>query len=100
VLLVISDPSDNHLPFLLPRLEDRGVDHVCLDTADFPSRVALELGVDARGTVRGTVRGRDRSWKVSDVTAVWNRRAASPRPPAHRARGVTVAVAWPPGPPA
>jgi len=63
VLLVISDPSDSHLPFLLPRLEDRGVDHACLDTADLPSRVALELGVAARSTVRGTVRGCDRSWK-------------------------------------
>lgn len=79
MLLVISDKTDNHLPFLLPKLEDRGIDYVCLDTADFPDEIDIEVGIDSHGTLRGLVHDRDRSWSLAEITAVWNRRPEPPR---------------------
>lgn len=91
MLLVISEEADNHLPFLLPRLEERGIEYFCFDTAAFPSEIELEVGLDARGQLRGKLHGRAGSLDLARITAVWNRRPAPPTAaaaviePTHRA---------------
>ena len=78
MLLVLTERSDLHLPYMLPRLEARGVEYAVLDTAEFPGSIELEISVDRRGKLVGWVHERERSWDLATVTAVWNRRPAPP----------------------
>jgi hypothetical protein len=79
MLLILSETSDAHIPFVRPKLDERGVDYVWFDPACFPAEAQLSLGFSSTGITRRTLRLRDREIDLSQVTAVWDRRPGTPQ---------------------
>ncbi|MBG0826871.1 hypothetical protein HS041_03670 [Planomonospora sp. ID67723] len=78
MILILSEPGDGTVPFVLDHLERSGAAHLWFDPAAFPA--------DARVTARFTAGLDDlllcvdgRQHDLSEVTAIWDRRPGLPR---------------------
>ena len=78
MLLILSEPGDAHIPFILPTLKARNVEYMWFDPADYPARAQLTFGVGSAGVTRRTLRTADAEVDLSRVTAVWDRRPGTP----------------------
>lgn len=78
MLLILSEPVDEHVPFLLPTLEARGVDYLWLDPGTFPSDARLSVRIGSGGIAERSLQVGGQRYDLSTVTAVWSRR---PNPP-------------------
>ncbi|HEX8907645.1 MAG TPA: alpha-L-glutamate ligase [Anaeromyxobacteraceae bacterium] len=72
-VLVVAPAADTHARAVLAELRRRRVRVVCVDTARFPERAALALGLESDARWRGTLRSGD-ALHPDEVRAVWWRR--------------------------
>lgn len=83
MLLILSEPNDAHIPFLTPKLEERGVEYLWFDPACFPAESRLSLHVDTHGSAHRTLHYRGREYDLATVSGVWDRRPGLPRAHPH-----------------
>lgn len=71
-MLIVGSDGDWSADTVAAELDDRGVRHVRLDTADFPQRMRLSARFDGRW--RGRIEAGNSALRLEDVTAVYYRR--------------------------
>jgi glutathione synthase/RimK-type ligase-like ATP-grasp enzyme len=81
VILVLSCSDDVHADAMQHVLDRRGVPHVRLDPALFPSAASLSVEFGPQGLHSRAVTLPDRVLDLDEVTAVWVRRPQPPVPP-------------------
>jgi len=78
MLLILSEYTDEHVPLLLPKLEERGATYLWFDPASFPSTAHISVGVNHGGITHRLLCYHGREYDLSTVTAVWHRRPGKP----------------------
>lgn len=74
MLLILSEPNDAHIPFLLPKLEARRAEYLWFDPGNFPAEAQISLGFNTSGLCEHRLQHQGRTVDLSRVTAVWWRR--------------------------
>ena len=82
MLLILSEPTDEHVTYVEKLLRRRGAEYVVFDPADLPARAELSLEYEAAGAFRCLLRTAERTIDLDRVRAVWYRRPNPPVPPA------------------
>ncbi|MGW0801566.1 MvdC/MvdD family ATP grasp protein [Nonomuraea sp. NPDC002799] len=78
MLLILSEPGDETVRMVLPKLKARGADVLWWDPAEYPAAARLTARFGAAGTGLSLARGEEVA-DLSETTAVWVRRPGRPR---------------------
>jgi glutathione synthase/RimK-type ligase-like ATP-grasp enzyme len=78
MILILTEPGDEHADRVVALLKARGADFVRFHTEDFPARASLSIGYGPSGQMRSLLRVDERTIDLANVQSVWSRR---PRPP-------------------
>jgi glutathione synthase/RimK-type ligase-like ATP-grasp enzyme len=78
MILILSWPDDQHVPYVTRHLEARGAPYVWLHPSAFPAAVAARASFGRGGLARRVIRQRELEVDLDQVTAVWLRRPGRP----------------------
>ena len=82
MILILTQPFDPHADAVMARLQDRGVDVVRFNPADFPARASVSVAYGAYGLKAATLETHSATIDLASLTAVWWRRPQAPAPDA------------------
>jgi hypothetical protein len=79
LILIVTNPNDDHAEFIAAKLDERGAEVVRFDPASFPASAELSLSYTPDG-VSTTLRTGTQTVDLDRVTAAWYRRPDPPVP--------------------
>jgi len=78
MLLILTEPFDEHADYVAQKLRERGTDFVRFNPSQFPSQAEVSLSYSFRGDVRYTLCTGEEFIDLNGLKSVWYRR---PKPP-------------------
>lgn len=80
MILILTQPLDEHADYLTQKLGERGADFVRFNPAQFPSQAQVFLSYSLKGHICCTLRVGKESINLNKLKAVWYRRPQHPVP--------------------
>jgi hypothetical protein len=80
MIIILTQTQDVHADGIYERLTQRGLEHLRLDSADFPTRATVSFKCSVNGRPSFGLRTRARDIDLDRISAVWSRRPLPPFP--------------------
>jgi hypothetical protein len=80
MILILTEPFDEHADHVAQKLRERGTDFVRFDPAQFPSQAEISLSYTFTGDARYTLRTGEECIDLNGLKSVWYRRPKRPVP--------------------
>src|SRR5687768_12553436 len=89
MILILSEPDDEHARIVAEKLKERGVKLLWFDHGQYPKESQISLSYSVSGEMQPVLRVGGERYDLNRVTAAWRRRPSDPGPHAELTDGAT-----------